>query len=244
MPVVCKANIRHLLFELKTLHTNIFMKKIILVVIWTLSLSFYAQQQIDEGIIISKQTMSSDNEQMNAQLALLGEMVSTTYFKNDKSRAETSSPMTGTTVFIADNASKKAVVLMDNAMVGKKYMESDISPSEDDLKNVKIEKTNEKKTVLGYECTKYNVVMAKDGANINMAIYTTDKLKAISQQTAALGEAFQGFPLYMNAQVNQQGMALNMIIEVTEIKAEKVSDDKFSLTPPEGYSKVDNLPGM
>lgn len=220
------------------------MKKIVFIVICALSVSMFAQQQLDEGVIISKQTMSSDNEQMNAQLAMLGSMVSTTYFKNDKSRSETSSPMTGSTVFIADNVSKKSLILMDNAMIGKKYMESDIAATEEDLKNVNIEKTNEKKTVLGYECTKYNVTMNKDGAEVKMAVYTTDKLKAISQQTAAFGKDFTGFPLYMTAQVVQQGMALNMTIEVTEIKAEKVSDDKFSLTPPEGYAKVDSLPGM
>ncbi|MEO8773458.1 MAG: DUF4412 domain-containing protein [Gelidibacter sp.] len=220
------------------------MKKILFITLCVLSVSMYAQKEIDEGVIISKQTMSSDNEQMNAQLAMLGDMISTTYFKNDKSRSETSSPMTGTTVFIADNVSKKSMVLMDNAMIGKKYMEADITPSKEDLENVTIEKTNEKKTVLGYDCTKYNVTMKKDGADVKMAIYTTDKLKAISQQTAALGKDFTGFPLYMTAAVDQQGMTLNLIIEVTEIKAEKVSDDKFNLTPPEGYTKVDNLPGM
>lgn len=220
------------------------MRNILFIITFVLSVSVFAQKQIDEGVIISKQTMSSDNPQMNAQLAMLGDMISTTYFKNDKSRAETSSPMTGTTVFIADNASKKALVLMDNAMIGKKYMESDIEPSEEDLKNVTIEKTKEKKTVLGYECTKYNITMKKDGADVKMAVYTTDKLRAISQQTAALGKDFTGFPLYMTAGVDQQGMILNMTMEVTEIKAEKVSDDKFNLTPPEGYSKVDNLPGM
>ena len=129
-------------------------------------------------------------------------------------------------------------------MIGKKYMESDISPSEEDLENITIEKTNEKKTVLGYECTKYDVMMNKDGADVKMAIYTTDKLKAISQQTAAFGKDFSGFPLYMTLAVEQQGMKMDLVIEVTEVKAEKVSDDKFSMTPPEGYSKGDNLPGM
>lgn len=220
------------------------MRKLVFMTLCILSMSMYAQTQIDEGIVISKQTMSSDNEQMNAQLAMLGDMISTTYFKNDKTRSETSNPMTGTTVFIADNVSKKSLVLMDNAMIGKKYMESDIAPTEEDLKNVTIEKTNEKKTVLGYDCTKYNVTMNKDGAAVKMAIYTTEKLKAISQQTAAFGSDFSGFPLYMTFAIEQQGMTMDLVIEVTEIKAEKISDDKFIMTPPEGYSKGENLPGM
>ncbi|RXJ45543.1 hypothetical protein [Gelidibacter gilvus] len=220
------------------------MKKILFIVAVTLSVTMFAQQQIDEGVVISKQTMSSDNEQMNAQLAMLGDMITTTYFKNDKSRSELSNPMTGNTVFIADNNSKKSLVLMDNAMIGKKYMESDISASEEDLENVSVEKTNETKTILGYECTKYNVVMNKDGAEVKMEIYATDKLKAISQQATAFGKDFSGFPMYMNMAIEQQGVKMNMVIEVTEVKAEKVSDDKFSMTPPEGYSKTENLPGM
>lgn len=220
------------------------MRKILFIVALTLSVTMFAQKQIDEGVVISKQTMSSDNEQMNAQLAMLGDMVTTTYFKNDKSRSELSNPMTGNTVFIADNNSKKSLVLMDNAMIGKKYMESDISPSEDDLENISVEKTNETKTILGYECTKYNVVMNKDGAEVKMEIYATDKLKAISQQATAFGKEFSGFPMYMGMAIDQQGMKMNMVIEVTEVKAEAVSDDKFSMTPPEGYSKTDNIPGM
>ena len=42
------------------------MKKILFIVAVTLSVTMFAQKQIDEGVVISKQTMSSDNEQMNA----------------------------------------------------------------------------------------------------------------------------------------------------------------------------------
>lgn len=220
------------------------MKKILVLLIWVCSLSIYAQKQIDEGVIVAKQTMTSDNPQMNAQLAMLGDMVTTTYFKNDKSRSETSNPMTGTTVFIADKNAKKSLMLMDNAMMGKKYVETDFVPSEEDLKDISIEKTNETKNVLGYECTKYKVTMNKDGADVDMDVYTTDKLKAISQQTTAFGKEFTGFPMYMSLALEQQGMKMDMVIEVTEVRAEKVADDKFDMTPPEGYSKTENLPGM
>lgn len=220
------------------------MKKILVILLCVFSVSIYAQKEIDEGVIIAKQTMTSDNEQMSAQLAMLGDMVTTTYFKNDKSRSETSNPMTGSTVFIADNDAKKSIMFMNNAMMGKKYVETDFAPSAEDLENINIEKTDETKNVLGYECTKYNVTMNKDGAEVKMEVYTTDKLKAISQQTTAFGKEFSGFPMYMNLAMDQAGMKLNMIIEVTEVKAEKIPDDKFDMTPPEGYTKTENLPGM
>ena len=220
------------------------MKKVLFMLAFAMSITMVAQKEINEGVVTSKQTMSSENEQMNAQLAMLGDMITTTYFKNDKSRSETSNPMTGTTIFIADNASKKSITLMDNAMVGKKYMEGDITPSEEDLKGITIEKTNETKTILGYECTKYNVAMNKDGADVKMVIYATDKLKAVTQQTTAFGKDFKGFPMHMDLAVEQQGMKMNLVIEVTDVKAEKVADEKFDMTPPEGYSKSDALPGM
>lgn len=220
------------------------MKKLLFILALMLSVTAFAQKQINEGVVISKQTMSSENEQMNAKLAMLGDMITTTYFKDDKTRSETSNPMTGEAVFIADKASKKSLMLMDNAMIGKKYMEDDITPSEADLENVTIEKTDETKTILGYECVKYNVSMTKDGADVKMVMYATDKLKAISQQTAAFGKDFSGFPMYMSLALDQQGMKMDLVIEVTEVKAEKVSDEKFNMTPPEGYTKTDNLIGM
>ncbi|MBJ7881264.1 DUF4412 domain-containing protein [Gelidibacter salicanalis] len=220
------------------------MKKLLFILTLSFSLTMFAQEQINEGIVISKQTMSSDNEQMNAQLAMLGDMMTTTYFKNDKTRSETSNPMTGTTVFIGDNATKKSLMLMDNAMIGKKFMETDMTPSEADLENVSIEKTNETKTILGYECVKYNVTMKKDGADVKGAIYATDKLHAISQQTTAFGDDFKGFPMYMSLALEQQGFKMDLVTEVTEVKAENVADEKFNMTPPEGYTKTDNLIGM
>ncbi|WP_299397274.1 DUF4412 domain-containing protein [uncultured Gelidibacter sp.] len=220
------------------------MKKLLFILTLSLSVTMFAQEKITEGVVVSKQTMSSDNEQMNAQLAMLGEMVTTTYFKNDKTRSETTNPMAGTTVFIGDNASKKSLMLMDNAMIGKKYMEANMTPSEADLENVNIEKTAETKNILGYECVKYNVTMKKDGADVKGAIYATDKLQAISQQTTAFGDNFKGFPMYMSLDLAQQGFNMTLVTEVTEVKAEKVADDKFIMTPPEGYTKTDNLLGM
>lgn len=220
------------------------MKKLFFIALGMMTLSMAAQKDIEEGVITSKQTMSSDNEQMNAQLAMLGDMTTTTYFKNDKSRSETNHPMAGTTVFIADNSANKSIIFMDNAMMGKKYVEGSVQPSEEDLKNIKVDKTTEKKNILGYDCTKYNISMVKDGADVKMTVYATDKLKAITQQTANFGDKFTGFPLLMNFAVEQQGMKLDLNIEVTDIKAEKISDDKFDMTPPEGYSKTENLPGM
>ena len=59
-----------------------------------------------------------------------------------------------------------------------------------------------------------------------------------------MGADLKGYPLYLTMYMSQPGMNLTITQEVTEIKKESVSDDKFDMTPPEGYEKTDKLQGM
>jgi len=220
------------------------MKKIFSFLLIALSLTAFSQVKITEGVILSKQKISSDNEQANAQFAMLGDVITTTYFKENKSRSETSNPMSGNMISIIDNDSKKMLVLMDNQMVSKKYVTKSTVPSEEDLKNIEVVKGGETKTILGYTCQEYNISVVKEGVTINMKMFATDKLSAISQQATMFGEDFREFPLLLTMNMNQMGMDMTIVHEVTEIKEETVSNDKFDMTPPEGYEQTDQLMGM
>lgn len=220
------------------------MKKILFVLVCVLSLSTFAQEAISEGVVKSKQTMSSDNEQMQAQLAMIGEILTTTYFKNNKTRSETFNLMSGNSITIMDADSKEMLIMMDNQMVGKKYMTKNMEPGEEDMKNVTIEKGDETKTVLGYVCQEYNITVAKDGTEVKMDMYVTDKISAISNQAIQLGTKVEGFPMYFEMNMSQMGMNIKITSEVTEINKEVVSDDKFDMTPLEGYEKTDKLMGF
>ncbi|MGB0895767.1 MAG: hypothetical protein ACPGU9_02145 [Flavobacteriaceae bacterium] len=217
------------------------MKKIILAVALVCSAIGFSQSNLSQGVVVAKQSMSSDNEQANMQLAMLGEITTTTYFKGDKSRSETSSPMTGNTIAIMDGAANKMLLMMDNPMMGKKYAINDMHPSEEELKDVSVVKVDETKEVLGYTCTRHDVALMKQGVEVKMILYTTDKLSATSQQIAGLGGKLKGFPLYSEMQMNQMGVEILVKMEVTELKKEAVSDDKFDLTPLEGYEKTEQL---
>lgn len=203
-----------------------------------LSVVSIAQEEVKEGILIAKQTMSSDNAQMNASLQQMGETNAKTYFKGSKSRSETSSPMTGDMVIIIDQTEKQMLMLMDQAGMGKKYMLESIDPSEEDLKNIIVEKGDETKTILGYECQQYIVKMKQNGQDVEMTMFTTDKISAASQNTTAMGDMVEGFPLYFVMKMNQMGATIEVISEITVIKKEAVSDEMLSLTPPEGYTKI------
>ncbi|RPD96757.1 hypothetical protein EGM88_10385 [Aureibaculum marinum] len=215
------------------------MKKLTLLLIATMSLSVFAQKEVKEGVISMTMKMSSENEQVNASLAMMGDLSSTTYFKGQKSRSEQKVPMAGETISIIDNDAKVMLILMDNPMMGKKYLKNDIEVSEDDLKNLTISETGDTKTVLDYECKGYNIVMKKDGQEMKMTMYTTDKIVAPTQNSTMMGDKLKGFPMYTVMNMTQQGMPMTITMEVTEIKAENVDNSKFDLTPPEGYTETE-----
>lgn len=216
------------------------MKKLVFLLMATFSLSMVAQEQLTEGVISSKMTMSSSNEDMQAQFAMIGDIGITTYFKADKTRSETNNPMSGESVSIIDTEAKKMLTLLNNPMLGKKYSLSDIADSPD-TSGIKITKGDETKTILGYKCQEYNVEMSQEGVDMKMDIYTTEDIVAANQQTVEFGEDFKGFPLLMSITVNQAGMDMLMTYEVTEVKKETVADEKFDMTPPDGYELMEGM---
>ncbi|PID69403.1 MAG: hypothetical protein CSA39_03705 [Flavobacteriales bacterium] len=213
------------------------MKKLILFFCFTLSLSLFAQKEVEEGVMKLKVTMSSENEQVNASLAMIGDLNATTYFKSGKSRTEMSSNMTGSNTTIVDNENKKLLVLMDNPMLGKKYLKQDIT-NEETPKDVKVTENGETKTILGYDCKGYDLVTTQNGQEQKITMYVTDKIKAPNQNTVAAGDQIKGFPLLAIVTINQMGSPLTTTAEVIEITGEKVDDSKFDLTVPEGYDEM------
>lgn len=214
------------------------MKKIIVLLTLLLSVTSIAQEKITQGIITSKQSLFSDNDQVNEQFAMMGDMITTTYFKDTKSRSELSNPMSGDVITITDSKTGDMLLLMDNPMMGKNYMLQKNEITDEDLKNINIIAGSKTKTVLGYVCKQYTVTVNKDGQTVEMELYTTEAIPITSQQTAMLGNKLKGFPLYSIVKMNQMGANLTVTTEVTEIKKDVVKDDKFSMTPPEGYQQM------
>jgi len=134
---------------------------------------------------------------------------------------------------------KKMLTLMNNPMLGKKYAQSEKKVSEEDLKKMKITPTGDSKTIVGYDCKGYDVVAIKDGVEVKMRMYTTDKITVPTQNTAMLGDKMKGFPMYLVMNVKQGPMDMIITMEVTEVKDEKIDDSKFDLTIPEGYTKME-----
>lgn len=219
------------------------MKKIFLLLSFALlfNLMVDAQEKIEEGIMTIKQTMSSDNEQVNAQLKSMGATNSTSYFKGNKARNETSNPMSGDLVIIIDGATNQMLMLMNNPYQGKKYLLQSTEPSEEDLATVTVKKGDKTKTIQGYECQQYIINIKQNGQDVEMEMYTTDKILAISQNTTAMGDKLEGFPLYFTMTMNQMGAKIEVSSEVVKIEQVEVPDEKFNMTPPDGYTKMEGM---
>ena len=214
------------------------MKRIILLLLVTMGMGVFAQKEISEGVVTMKTTMSSDNEQVNASFAMMGDMSVMAYFKGNKTRTEQSNQMTGTQVSIVDQDAGTFLMLMDNPMLGKKYLKQNTKKSEEELKDVSVTPNGETKTIVGYDCKGYDVVTKQNGQELKMKMFVTDKIKAQEQYSSMLGGKLKGFPLYMVVSMNQSGMGMDITMEVTELKTESVDDSKFNMAIPEGYTEM------
>lgn len=219
------------------------MKKLIVFLVLAINVAVFAQEKIEEGVLTTKQTMSSTNEEMKAQFAMFGDMTTTTLFNANKSRSEMSHPMVGNSVTIMDNDTNEMFVLLDSPLMGKKYMQKSSETSKEDEANITVTKGDETKTILGYVCDQYLIKLTKDGVVVDVTVFTSDKVTAVSEHSKTLGGKLKGFPMLMEMNMNQMGIDMKITYEVTSVKAEAVSMDKFDMTAPEGYEKTDNIQG-
>lgn len=205
------------------------------------------QEKFNEGKITMSQTLTTDNEEMQAMLEQMmgGKLIETvSYVKGQKSRTEINNPMTGDLITISNMDENQMLLLMDNPMLGKKYTLTALGTEEEEniSNNITIVEGTEIKTILGYECKQQMVTIDQDGVKMEIEMYITEKIVPVmSQQTAILGNKLKGFPMYMVLKMNQQGMAMTITTEVTQLDKENVADGKFNLTPPEGYTKMEGM---
>ena len=214
------------------------MKKLLSILLLAVTISTVAQDKFTEGVITMTQSMSSPNEQVKAQLDMMGDMITTTYVDGKKSRTESSSPMTGD-ITVIDSESNELLQLMDIPGMGKKYTAQNMEITEEMMKNITVEEGTETKEILGYNCKQYVVTVKQQGTEMKMEMFITDQIEGVmTQQTAMLGSKVKGYPLFMVMTMNQMGAEIVITTEVTKMEAQPVDDGKFSLTPPEGYEKM------
>lgn len=110
-----------------------------------------------------------------------------------------------------------------------------------------VTKTNETTKIIGYNCTKYVVVMTERGQTITNNIWATTEIKDIDMKAFAkhkMGrgqsmfyEGIDGIPLKIESGTKEG----NMVMEVTEIKKESLNASDFTI--PSDYKETKGMFG-
>lgn len=146
-----------------------------------------------------------------------------TYIKGKKTRSEQNSSM-GSNVTIVNGETGEGVILSN--MMGQKFamkFNDSTSISSDTLKPV-ITYSNETKEIAGYKCKKAEI---KYGEEDPMEVWYTEELESGGK---TMHHGLKG--TLMQYTVSQKGMV--MVMTVTNISKETVSEDKFVV--PDGYT--------
>jgi GLPGLI family protein len=153
-----------------------------------------------------------------------------TYIKGNKSRTEAATAMTGTTITISDADKRETYTCMD--VMGQKMASKttfDETQKEEAEAKTNFKKLDETKTIAGYKCKKGVYTAEAGGEAQEIEVWYTEE---ISNASKADMREIPGLTMEMLMSV--QGIKLRYI--VTEVKKEKVANNKFDL--PEGYRIV------
>lgn len=170
----------------------------------------------------------------------------TNYIKGDKLRTEQNGMM-GSRISVYDG--KKMVTTME--MMGNKIgftatkEELEAGGKNEKTEKPKIEYTNEKKMIAGYECTKVIMTMVdKDKKENKTTMWVTDKIKyshpearkASGRDMMDMSE-LKGYPLGMEMNQSSNGMDIKIIMTTSEIQTTPIEESMFKLNT-DGYTMM------
>jgi hypothetical protein len=188
--------------------------------------------------------MTMKIEGLPPEYAGFGDNEITSWTKGELSKQETTGMM-GSTVNFFDG---KTLTSLSDQM-GNKFgytvskEELDAENKKESAEKPKIEYTNEKKTLAGYECTKAIITMiGKDKKENKMIAWVTDKLKSpdrYSKGSSRRGMGMdlaelKGYPLGIEMSQNQGGMDMKVVMTATEISTAAIDDAVFKVNT-DGY---------
>ncbi len=178
-----------------------------------------AQVKITEGIAVY--ALEFPTEGIDEQYKAMMPTESKVYFKGDKSRSEIEMSVMSM-VSITDSKAKTLVMLMD--FMGKKTaVKTDLSKSDEEDNDYKIKVTDETKTIAGFKCYKA-IVTDEDDSKFD--VWFTKEVQGSTSGNMQY-KGIEGFLMSYETPVpNMEG---KMKMECKSVKAEKISDDKFTI---------------
>jgi hypothetical protein len=204
------------------------LKAILAVAILIITLPTVAQT---DYTIEFEQEITTTDSSVVSMIEMMGEMSSTWYIKGKEFRGETNAGMTGTTTIIYNADSKEMLMLMESPFLGNTYMKvSDTAEVEED--DFQVERTKEKRKIAGYKCVKY---IATDADGTKTILYATDDIK--NPFNSQYSGKIEGAILCSITVADVMGSEMTITMTATAVKKGTISEDKFSMVIPEGYTE-------
>lgn len=177
-----------------------------------------------------------------------GDMEMVTYLKGDKYKRETNSMMGS---FVSCYDGKMLTSISDN--LGNKSgftaskEELDLANEKDKTQEKpKIDYTQEKKTIAGYECTKAIITsLSKDGKEKKITVWVTDKIKNDAAKGKKTGERgmqmdfgdLNGHPMEIEFSQNQMGTEVKVLITTLDVQTKAIDESIFTINT-DGYTMM------
>lgn len=210
--------------------------KSILIALVAMTMSICSFAQITEGQVKYTIDMTSDDPNVQAQLAMFNGSKMDMMFNEKYSRVDFSMGMLMQMVTVTDIKDNSGLLLM-SGMIGNKAVKmtsEDVEKSAEEVPEFEIEETKETKKILGYKCTKY-VLTTEEGTDVSY--WTTKEINASKANNRYMNESIQGFPLEFETETS----GMKMKFTATEFKENlKGVDTKevFNMNIPEGYEEM------
>jgi len=212
------------------------MKKILLSFGLMLLTAVSVNAQIKEGHVSYKIDMTTDNPEMEMQLAMMQGSTLDVFFKEGMSRTEMKMGAMMTITTIVDTKTEEMMMLM-GGMMGNKAIHSNLTELEKEGKENKptyeVELTKKTKTIAGYECKK--AILTDEEGN-EATFWYTEEIEVSKKGQNYLNEEVPGFPLQY--EINNGGVLMTMTATSFEGELDKKDKDLFSTKTPEGYEEM------
>lgn len=190
-------------------------------------MAFGSFAQLKEGVLTYDMSFSTNNPDMAPAISMMQGSKMIMSFMPGKTRSEVTMGMMSTVVTIADEKSKKAIMLM-NVMGSKYAMNTELDKDNGaDKSGYETETTGETKDIMGYTCTKV-IMTDEQGSPITM--WVTKEISAYTKGQKYHNPDVEGFP--MSISMSQNDMNIDMTVTAVNKKVDK---KVFNMKIPEGY---------
>ncbi len=202
------------------------------VVLSTLSLN----AQLTEGHVKYDIEMSSDNPEMQMQLAMMQGSKFEIYFKDNLTRSEMSMGTIMKISTITNTEAENSLMLMSGMMgnIAVKITPEDMDSAKVEAPEMDIELVDETKEIQGYKCHK---AIARDEEGSESVFWYTEEININKEGQSYLNSEVPGFPLEF--EINKGDLKMTMLTtEFSKKLDKKMAKELFDTTIPEGYKEM------